>query len=252
MDAAVVELLGDTALGPWGPVVMKTSRSFRPGNSEPLMLTTLALTLTQLRLKTNYRSLSPFERNFHPAEQQPTGANPICLVGLNGSGKSNLIEAIAEIFCFLELINLPWRKVESRSSRYRENDHIFELEYRIQDADGEHHVRIRKLKRSGPEFYEVLSDGREREVLPGLTQLKLLPRRIIGYSSGLNETVSYPFSEQRQSIQRKFGMQRQPTGNRAQATERLRTRARSTWITSPTPQSSSPTTSFRAREFEGV
>jgi restriction system-associated AAA family ATPase len=38
-----------------------------------------------------------------------------------------------------------------------------------------------------------LPDGTEKEVGSGSPQLKLLPRRIIGYSSGLNETVSHPF-----------------------------------------------------------
>lgn len=42
-------------------------------------------------------------------------------------------------------------------------------------------------------FLLVKSAGTEHEVPPGNPQLLLLPRRIIGYSSGLNETLSHPF-----------------------------------------------------------
>jgi type I restriction enzyme S subunit len=113
LEATVAKLTGYTALSKQPLGAQGSSRSIRRANSEVVMLTTSSLTIKQLRLKTDYRSLAPFVREFHPAEQRPAGANPICLVGLNGSGKSNLIEAIAEIFCFLELINLPWLKIES-------------------------------------------------------------------------------------------------------------------------------------------
>jgi predicted ATPase len=49
----------------------------------------------------NYRNLRSFEINF--GESQPTTV----LIGRNGSGKSNLIEAIVEIFRELELGSVP-------------------------------------------------------------------------------------------------------------------------------------------------
>ena len=49
----------------------------------------------------NYRNLRSFEIDFD--ESQPTTV----LIGRNGSGKSNLIEAIVEIFCELELSGTP-------------------------------------------------------------------------------------------------------------------------------------------------
>ena len=49
----------------------------------------------------NYRNLRSFEIDFD--ESQPTTV----LIGRNGSGKSNLIEAIVEIFRELELGGAP-------------------------------------------------------------------------------------------------------------------------------------------------
>jgi recombinational DNA repair ATPase RecF len=49
----------------------------------------------------NYRNLQSFEIDFD--ENQPTTV----LIGRNGLGKSNLIEAIVEIFCELELGGAP-------------------------------------------------------------------------------------------------------------------------------------------------
>ena len=45
---------------------------------------------------------APFEYTFNPPGENATGLSPICLVGLNGSGKSNLIELIADIFSYAD------------------------------------------------------------------------------------------------------------------------------------------------------
>ena len=160
---------------------------------KPLNSTIQSFVLRRFVMSSGYRSLGKFDCTYHCENIRLDEASPICLVGLNGSGKSNLIEAIAEVFCFLELINLPWKKVSSISSRYRANRHQFELEYSLKDAHGERLIRVRKSRKTGAEFYIVLSNGSEKSVEPGRAQLLLLPRRIVGYSSGLNETVSHPF-----------------------------------------------------------
>ena len=170
------------------------AKSWKPRpRVEPLKLSTQSFVLRRFKMESPYRSLSAFDCLYHLEKAGPKEASPICLVGLNGSGKSNLIEAIAEVFCFLELINLPWKRVESTSSRYRKNRHVFELEYTLADSRGERSIRVNKKKKSGAEFFIVKSDGTEEEVTNERDRLLLLPRRIIGYSSGLNETVSHPF-----------------------------------------------------------
>jgi type I restriction enzyme S subunit len=198
LEAVVADLAGierkSKALLDTTSMKMNAVRAWKPrALVEPLKLSTRSFVLRRFKMESPYRSLGAFDCNYHLEKAGPNEASPICLVGLNGSGKSNLIEAIAEVFCFLELINLPWKKVESASSRYRENRHRFELEYTIHDAKGERLIRVRKLKKSGAEFFIVKSDGAEDPVAPGRDQLLLLPRRIVGYSSGLNETVSHPF-----------------------------------------------------------
>lgn len=197
LEAAVADLTGVERKSQSNfEIYMKlnAAKSWKPrAHVEPLTLSTRSFVLRRFKMESQYRSLSAFDCCYHLENAGPNEASPICLVGLNGSGKSNLIEAIAEVFCFLELINLPWKKVESTSSRYRENRHQFELEYVIQDGKDKHLVRIRKTKKSGAEFFTVKADGTEESVAPGRDQLLLLPRKIIGYSSGLNETVSHPF-----------------------------------------------------------
>lgn len=148
--------------------------------------------LRSFKMSSGYRSLNDPECEFH-GENEPSGeAAPICLVGLNGSGKSNLIEAIADVFCFLELINLPWKSLRSTSSKYRKNDHKFEISYTIRDSLKTKTIIIRKTKKTGADFFEVSEDGEEIPIQDP-DRLSVLPRRIIGYSSGLNETVSHTF-----------------------------------------------------------
>jgi|GEM_PF-75811 len=149
--------------------------------------------LRSFEISTKYRSLPNTIFEFHEDNELPADAEPICLVGLNGSGKSNLIEAIADIFCYLEMINLPWKSLSSASSKYRKSNHHFELKYTVVDSEGSKDVVIRKAKKAGAEFLIVGQDNKEMPVELSEDRLALLPRRIVGYSSGLNETVSHPF-----------------------------------------------------------
>ena len=56
--------------------------------------------------------LNGFDKQLrHPTSIEP-GLNPICLVGINGSGKSKLLECLAEIFeyltgCFTDFVKDP-------------------------------------------------------------------------------------------------------------------------------------------------
>lgn len=146
--------------------------------------------IKEVKLLTGYRSLGKTDFEFHNDIDRPETAAPICLVGLNGSGKSNLLEAIADIFCYLELINLPWNSIPDK---YQSNDHKFVLTYVLQEADSLKRVKIAKGKKKGADFFVVSENGEETTVTDPLERISLLPRRIIGYSSGLNETLSHPF-----------------------------------------------------------
>src|SRR6186713_445943 len=58
--------------------------------------------LLRLKIGSRFRSLpEDFEIVFSPKGNESVSIDPICLVGINGSGKSNVLEALAEIFEYL-------------------------------------------------------------------------------------------------------------------------------------------------------
>ncbi|MBK8654708.1 MAG: hypothetical protein IPN20_12560 [Haliscomenobacter sp.] len=60
--------------------------------------------LLHLKILTQFRGLpAGSEFTFSNEELSKNRLEPICLVGLNGSGKSNLLELIAEIFYYLDI-----------------------------------------------------------------------------------------------------------------------------------------------------
>ncbi|RKD90430.1 restriction system-associated AAA family ATPase [Mangrovibacterium diazotrophicum] len=105
--------------------------------------------------------------------------NPKCLIGVNGSGKSQLLEAITEIFYLLED---HWKNKNKLPA-----DLCFNLEFFLNRPEGIHEVRITKEEKKKVEVYE--SDGAEFFEYSGKLE-ELLPQRIVGYTSGQNETLS--------------------------------------------------------------
>ncbi len=144
--------------------------------------------LRRFAMSSGYRSLDAFDLVLQPIEnvKEPS---PVVLVGLNGSGKSNLIEALVDSLCYVELFNVPW----DIPQKYRSNRHRFEIEYDITINDVKFKVKIVKNKQAGLEMTTEDGDGKTREVERGESQLSYLPSHIAGYSSGLNETLSHPF-----------------------------------------------------------
>ncbi|MDX3960572.1 hypothetical protein Q6A78_09220, partial [Aliarcobacter skirrowii] len=60
--------------------------------------------LMRLKLLSEFRGLAKgFEIDFTNSENTSNSIEPICLIGLNGSGKSNVLEVISEIFFYLEM-----------------------------------------------------------------------------------------------------------------------------------------------------
>lgn len=147
--------------------------------------------LIRLKLDGEYKALLDFDQTFRIEGETRSALSPVCLVGLNGSGKSNLIEALSEIFCYLELINLPYEGITQRAKQ-KELD--FEIEYEL-PGKGSRSVRLIKISKQGnqpPTFIERVGDE-EIQIAGDAAQLAVLPTSIIGYSSGLNETISIPY-----------------------------------------------------------
>lgn len=118
--------------------------------------------------------------------------SPICLIGPNGTGKSQVLQIIAEIF------QATFHKFLPDEENGKPNKQIqFELEYDIVNKNGEsQRVKIYRQK-SGKKamdiYVETLSDGCW-ELVENDDHVKyLLPSKVVGYTSGDNETLSIPF-----------------------------------------------------------
>lgn len=158
-----------------------------------------------------FRSLpSPFilqfrQNNYYPDDNK----EPICMVGLNGSGKSNSLELLSELFYYLELQTIVTDKaLKDLNDRYADLD--FELSYEISNYKWKN--TLNKSRESLPfvesaiimvwcskKANEALHlEIRDKEdttsiALPTYLWREILPNKVIGYSSGQNELISNPF-----------------------------------------------------------
>lgn len=137
--------------------------------------------LLQLTLKGSYKGLANQTFDF-----RKTNGNVIALIGLNGCGKSQLMELIAETFSFLERwqrndftvrTELPFSvTVEYETATTPYSKEMAQYQVTIEQKN----VRVKPLNvaQECEGFYE--------DPIP-------LPDFIVGYSSGLNENLQRPF-----------------------------------------------------------
>jgi len=118
---------------------------------------------------------------------------PLCLVGQNGTGKSRLLQCLAEIFYDLD----NRARNEGSGNRNYPVTFTYELEYLLQDGPKEVSVKVSLKTAKGKPKIETKQEGKWHEV--PLTEIgKFLPDRVVGYTSGQNETLSWPFLEGRE------------------------------------------------------
>jgi restriction system-associated AAA family ATPase len=184
-----------------------------------------------LRLKITdedgFRSLhSGFEHHFRTErilQDEGDEFAPFVCAGRNGSGKSNLLEALAAIFYQLELQRVR-RTFLPEVFQYDPVDNpqgieegtgfpnAFELEYQIYLSAPSlagmgrlANVRVEKIKDESPRMFWTnsqdfshLSEGVDEDGLCGERHRDLLlPEFVVGYSSGENEILSLPFFKMR-------------------------------------------------------
>lgn len=147
--------------------------------------------LLKFNIVGEYRSLKDFDWDFrgHPIDMQHM--EPICLVGLNGSGKSNLIEALSEVFCYLDLLTLDY---VSPTQLKRVCPPPFSVEYILHVSTEEKvdHIKVHLSDKRKVSFFRKVDD--EFEAIEKVDKWRnYLPSRLVGYSSGHNETVSIPY-----------------------------------------------------------
>ncbi|MEC6881808.1 AAA family ATPase [Photobacterium piscicola] len=166
--------------------------------------------LNRLKLVGRYKSIvgteqQPFIYTFKPNSE---GYSPICLVGLNGSGKSNFIELIADIFGYADRYFNPQYECS------QDLTYDFEIEYQI---TGGSVLRTVLLKCTDSELKMLYIEG-ERPLSYSTNELEsyqldqmvellgifnevqsdfheMLPTNVIAYSSGNNQGLSSVFAK---------------------------------------------------------
>lgn len=178
--------------------------------------------LLKLHINSQYGSIKKgFRLEFRDVDEKTiteiTDLNefhPFCFAGLNGSGKSNVLEALANIFYHIECcanINQPDNFKEVFNPNKCKPD-AFDLEYLIgkdknYKLDDLIKIRIFKEKGKVPEMtyqhYPFEKDPApvsvvaEKYAKTPAPAKEYLPDLIIGYSSGENEILSIPFLKTR-------------------------------------------------------
>ncbi len=124
----------------------------------------------------------------------PERFEPLCLVGPNGAGKSQFLQVVAEAF------QVVFHASVKKEEREKGNEDLqFEIEYVIRRAraregalvrisrrgEGKRRPAIKIERRDGADWIECPMHERATR--------ELLPARIVGYTSGDNETLSLPF-----------------------------------------------------------
>lgn len=166
--------------------------------------------LKRVKLLSDFRGLNKdYEITFNPDTKKDSSFEPICFVGLNGSGKSNLLEFIAEVFYYLE----TYQKADKKELEAFKNEFCFEIEYILpsntfkqsrniwnqlikqwEKSSEEPVLKIIKNKGEYPQVSAIFPDKEISLVEKDYTKIaSLLPARVIGYSSGWNELLSNPF-----------------------------------------------------------
>jgi restriction system-associated AAA family ATPase len=121
--------------------------------------------------------------------------DPICLIGPNGAGKSQFLQVIAEIF------QSAFHAAVKTEERVEGNPKLqFELEYLIRPARSQTDVYVRITRKAEAKHKAIVviqkknKDGEWVECsVPSPEAVSLLPRKVVGYTSGDNETLSLPF-----------------------------------------------------------
>jgi len=114
--------------------------------------------------------------------------NTNCFIGINGSGKSQLLETIAEIFLYLDncyRTTNPIKKVTSPA--------LFEMSYILTIDQSEINVDVSYINYKD-KLPKIKISKENNEISVNSNNLEIyLPSKIIGYTSGANETISNPF-----------------------------------------------------------
>ncbi len=159
--------------------------------------------LKYLKLHHTFRSLpAGFEIEFHtesPNHEQMAVFSPYCFVGLNGSGKSNVLQCLSNIFYHLECIYLDFKPQNFEHSPTFING----FDPTVCSPDAYDLVYYKYVTNELAEITITKNVGERPIIKVGDWQVDsfrirdYLPSLIVGYSSGENEILSLPFFKMR-------------------------------------------------------
>lgn len=161
--------------------------------------------------------LDDFEIHFRTPKCNYDEFDPVCLIGPNGSGKSQFLQVLAEI---MQAVIHACQPAEER--REGNPDLQFEIEYLIrpEGADRPVHMRVCRTAadRRGATTL-TLEEKVDTDWIPCKPTVartrQLLPRKVVGYTSGDNETLSLPFLISRAAYAEQVGTTALKSENRS-------------------------------------
>jgi restriction system-associated AAA family ATPase len=176
--------------------------------------------LKRIELNDDFRSLqNGFTLNFVENENsynENQAIEPYCIVGKNGSGKSNILELLSVIFYQVEINYLNFLPKEKRPKNYKKENsdenleevyeelkifqsfdtspNAYKLEYYFTNDEKEVLITIEK---EAGKAINIYGDKDLSTPLSKSEAKSVLPEYVIGYSSGQNEIISLPFFKMR-------------------------------------------------------
>lgn len=126
------------------------------------------------------------------AKREGEDLMPICLIGKNGTGKSQLLQLIGEIF------QAAWHQFSPAEEKESSNaEALFEVQYQVVFTGKHRTIRLKRAaegKRPSLILMSELSKGEWVSIEAKDRRFgENLPTLIVGYTSGDNETLSLPF-----------------------------------------------------------
>ena len=163
--------------------------------------------LDDIRIEQGTENFTVIFRDDEPNEDW-VNFHPYCFAGLNGSGKSNVLEALSNIFYHLECCTIAPETSEFLQNDFKKEKSepvAYELEYFIipreadKNVENYHNVIVRKEKDKLPQIKIKALDQTEVPIFIDISDSirTYLPELVIGYSSGENEILSLPFIKSR-------------------------------------------------------
>ena len=142
--------------------------------------------------------------------------DPLCLIGPNGAGKSQLLQVIAEIF------QSAFHAIIPSEERIEGNPNLeFEVEYLIRPPGKKSDIHVSLSRKSEGKkratllIQQLTKNGWRACKLHEKVTLALLPRKVVGYTSGDNETLSLPFLLSRSGYADEVGSQAISQGDKS-------------------------------------